>query len=89
MLHQHSDWPKTLDEFRAWHERQPDVWEFIHGVPKSRCSHSSIAAAKVYEQAGILQIAPGSASAKLTEEGGPNVFRVCGPDDRQGTKVGD
>ena len=28
------DWPKTLDEFRAWHERQPEVWEFIHGVPK-------------------------------------------------------
>jgi Uma2 family endonuclease len=28
------DWPKTLDEFRAWHERQPDVWEFIDGVPK-------------------------------------------------------
>jgi branched-chain amino acid transport system substrate-binding protein len=53
------------------------------------CSHSSIAAAKVYEEAGILQIAPGSASAKLTDEGGPNVFRVCGRDDRQGTMVGD
>jgi hypothetical protein len=25
MLHPHSDWPKTLDEFRAWHERQPEV----------------------------------------------------------------
>jgi Uma2 family endonuclease len=34
MLHPHPDWPKTLDEFRAWHERQPDVWEFLHGVPK-------------------------------------------------------
>jgi Uma2 family endonuclease len=34
MLHQDPDWPKTLEEFRAWHERQPDVWEFIHGVPK-------------------------------------------------------
>ena len=53
------------------------------------CSHSSIAAAKIYEEAGILQIAPGSASAKLTEEGGPNVFRVCGRDDRQGSKVAD
>jgi Uma2 family endonuclease len=28
------DWPRTLDEFRAWHERQPEVWEFIDGVPK-------------------------------------------------------
>jgi branched-chain amino acid transport system substrate-binding protein len=53
------------------------------------CSHSSIAASMVYEQAGILQIAPGSASALLTEEGGPNVFRVCGRDDRQGEMVGD
>jgi branched-chain amino acid transport system substrate-binding protein len=53
------------------------------------CSHSSIPASKIYEEARILQIAPGSASAKLTDEGGPNVFRVCGRDDRQGTKVGD
>ena len=53
------------------------------------CSHSSIAAAKVYEEAGVLQISPGSASAKLTDEGGPNVFRVCGRDDQQGTKVAD
>jgi len=53
------------------------------------CSHSSIAAAKIYEEAGILQIAPGSASAKLTDEGRPNVFRVCGRDDRQGAQVAD
>jgi branched-chain amino acid transport system substrate-binding protein len=53
------------------------------------CSHASIPASKVYEESGILQIAPGSASAKLTDEGGPNVFRVCGRDDRQGWKVAD
>jgi branched-chain amino acid transport system substrate-binding protein len=53
------------------------------------CSHSSIAAAKVYEKAKILMISPSSASAKLTDEGGPNVFRVCGRDDRQGIKVAD
>jgi branched-chain amino acid transport system substrate-binding protein len=53
------------------------------------CSHSAIPASKVYEQAGILMIAPGAISAKLTDEGGPNVFRVCGRDDRQGTKVAD
>jgi Uma2 family endonuclease len=34
MLQPQPDWPKTLDEFRAWDERQRDVWEFIHGVPK-------------------------------------------------------
>jgi branched-chain amino acid transport system substrate-binding protein len=53
------------------------------------CSHASIPASKIYEQAKILQIAPGSASAKLTDEGGPNVFRVCGRDDRQGIMVAD
>jgi branched-chain amino acid transport system substrate-binding protein len=53
------------------------------------CSHSSIAASKIYEKARILQITPASASARLTDEGGPNVFRVCGRDDRQGAMVGD
>jgi Uma2 family endonuclease len=28
------DWPRTLDEFRAWHEHQSDIWEFIDGAPK-------------------------------------------------------
>jgi branched-chain amino acid transport system substrate-binding protein len=53
------------------------------------CSHSSIPASKVYEKAKVLMISPGSASAKLTDEGGPNVFRVYGRDDRQGAIVGD
>jgi branched-chain amino acid transport system substrate-binding protein len=53
------------------------------------CSHSSVAAAKVYERAKILMISPSSASAKLTDAGGRNVFRVCGRDDRQGAKVAD
>jgi branched-chain amino acid transport system substrate-binding protein len=53
------------------------------------CSHASIAAAKVYENAKILMISPSSASAKLTDEGGPNVFRVYGRDDRQGAMVAD
>ena len=34
-------------------------------------------------------IAPSSVNSRLTDEGGPNVFRVCGRDDRQGTKVAD
>jgi branched-chain amino acid transport system substrate-binding protein len=53
------------------------------------CSHASIPASKVYEEAKIIQIAPGSISSKLTDEGGPNVFRVCGRDDRQGAKIAD
>jgi branched-chain amino acid transport system substrate-binding protein len=53
------------------------------------CSHASIPASKIYQKAGILMISPGSASAKLTDEGGPNVFRVYGRDDRQGAMVAD
>jgi branched-chain amino acid transport system substrate-binding protein len=53
------------------------------------CSHASIPASKVYEKAQILMISPGSASAKLTDEGGPNVFRVYGRDDRQGAMIAD
>ena len=53
------------------------------------CSHASIPASKVYEKAGILMMSPGSASAQLTDEGGPNVFRVYGRDDRQGAMVAD
>jgi branched-chain amino acid transport system substrate-binding protein len=65
------------------------VSEQVALVAGQWCSHASIPASKVYEQAKILQIAPGSASAKLTDDGGPNVFRVCGRDDRQGIMVGD
>jgi branched-chain amino acid transport system substrate-binding protein len=52
------------------------------------CSGSSIPASKVYEEEGILQISPASTNPKLTEEGGDNVFRVCGRDDQQGIVAG-
>jgi branched-chain amino acid transport system substrate-binding protein len=55
----------------------------------SSCPRMLIPASKVYEEAKILMIAPGGISAQLTEEEGPNMFRVCGCDDRQGTKVAD
>jgi branched-chain amino acid transport system substrate-binding protein len=53
------------------------------------CSHSSIPASKIYEKAGILMISPGSTNPRLTDEGGENVFRVCGRDDQQGAVAGD
>jgi len=53
------------------------------------CSGSSIPASKVYEEEGIVQISPASTNPKLTDEGGPNVFRVCGRDDQQGLVAGD
>ena len=31
-----------------------------------------------------MQISPASTNPKLTDEGAPNIFRVCGRDDQQG-----
>src|SRR5690606_16957641 len=47
-----------------------------------------IPASKVYEEEGILMISPASTNPKLTEEGGPSVFRICGRDDQQGLVAG-
>ncbi|MEI6985139.1 MAG: branched-chain amino acid ABC transporter substrate-binding protein [Rhodospirillaceae bacterium] len=52
------------------------------------CSGSSIPAAAVYNEEGILQISPASTNPKLTELGFKNVFRVCGRDDQQGAVAG-
>jgi branched-chain amino acid transport system substrate-binding protein len=53
------------------------------------CSGSSIPASKVYTAGRILQISPASTNPKLTDEGAPNVFRVCGRDDQQGMVGGE
>ena len=53
------------------------------------CSGSSIPASQVYEEEGIVQISPASTNPKLTDEGGWNVFRVCGRDDQQGAVAGE
>jgi branched-chain amino acid transport system substrate-binding protein len=53
------------------------------------CSGSSIPASKVYAEEGILQMSPASTNPTLTEQGLPNVFRVCGRDDQQGLVAGD
>lgn len=53
------------------------------------CSGSSIPASAVYDEENIIQISPASTNPKLTDEGGPGVFRVCGRDDQQGKVAGD
>ncbi|WP_373320141.1 MULTISPECIES: branched-chain amino acid ABC transporter substrate-binding protein [Methylobacterium] len=47
------------------------------------CSNASIAASEVYAANGVLMITAASVSARLTDRGLPNVFRVCGRDDDQ------
>jgi branched-chain amino acid transport system substrate-binding protein len=58
-------------------------------VAGHNCSGSSIPASAVYEKAGVLMISPASTNPRLTDEGGDNVFRVCGRDDQQGIVAGD
>lgn len=52
------------------------------------CSGASIPASRVYEDEGVVMISPASTNPKLTDEGGANVFRVCGRDDAQGSVAG-
>jgi branched-chain amino acid transport system substrate-binding protein len=56
------------------------------------CSGSSIPASAVYNEAGILQISPGSTNPVLTDDaaakGWTNVYRVVGRDDAQGKVAG-
>jgi branched-chain amino acid transport system substrate-binding protein len=52
------------------------------------CSACSLAVSKIYEEAGIIMISTASTNPRVTDEGGPNVFRVIGRDDQQGTIAG-
>ena len=53
------------------------------------CSHASIPASKVYQDAGVIMISPASTNPRLTDQGGDNIFRICGRDDYQGIIAGD
>ncbi len=53
------------------------------------CSGSSIPASKVYAEADLVQISPASTNPALTDDrAGPNIYRVCGRDDQQGSVAG-
>jgi branched-chain amino acid transport system substrate-binding protein len=53
------------------------------------CSIASIPASSTYAEAGVLMISPFSTNPKLTEQGFPMVFRICGRDDIQARVAGD
>src|SRR6187200_1702702 len=53
------------------------------------CSSSSIAASKIYAKSNMVQISPASTNPTLTDDrAGPNIYRVCGRDDQQGSVAG-
>lgn len=60
------------------------VQQGVAFVAGHSCSGAGLAAAKVYEKAGILTIIGSALSPKLTDEGGDNVFRICGRSDQEG-----
>jgi len=51
-------------------------------------SGCSIPASRVYNDAKIIQITPGSTNPLYTEQGYPYAFRICGRDDQQGAVAG-
>jgi branched-chain amino acid transport system substrate-binding protein len=53
------------------------------------CSGAAIAAALLYEAAGVIMMSGAATNPRLTEEGRANVFRVVGRDDHQGIIAGD
>ncbi|MCY0147037.1 branched-chain amino acid ABC transporter substrate-binding protein [Hoeflea sp. G2-23] len=53
------------------------------------CSGTSIAASPIYEEAGIIMMSPASTNPRVTDEGGPNVYRVIGRDDDQAIVAAD
>ena len=59
---------------------------FVAGHP---CSGAAIPASKVYEEAGTPMISSTASNPKLTDEGGPNIFRMAGRDDQIGRISGD
>jgi branched-chain amino acid transport system substrate-binding protein len=65
------------------------VSEGVAFVVGHACSACSLVASKIYEKAGIVMISPASTNPRVTDEGGPNVFRAIGRDDQQGTIAGD
>ncbi len=56
----------------------------VVGVIGHYNSHCSIAASQIYHQRNIPQISPASTNPRFTEQGYPNIFRICGRDDQQG-----
>jgi len=51
-------------------------------------SGCTIPASRVYNDAKIIQITPGSTNPDYTEHGYPYAFRICGRDDQQGAVAG-
>jgi branched-chain amino acid transport system substrate-binding protein len=61
----------------------------VAGVVGHFNSSCSIPASRVYADAGVVEITPGTTNPQFTEQGLKTVFRVCGRDDQQGKTAAD
>ncbi len=64
------------------------VTEKVVAVEGHVCSGSTMPAAEIYNEEGMVMISPTATSPALTERGFKSVFRACGRDDQQGIVSG-
>ena len=57
--------------------------EKVSAVIGHFCSSATLAASKIYSDAGTLMITPASTNPTITERGFKTIFRLCGRDDQQ------
>jgi len=50
-------------------------------------SSCTLPASRLYNDAKVLEISPGSTNPQYTEQGFPYAFRICGRDDQQGSVI--
>jgi Uma2 family endonuclease len=91
------DWPRTLEEFRVWHERQPDVWEFIDGAlrlmaPGSKAhtlvkSNAHAAFAQALHGTGCRALVDGAIVEVHGSSLIPDIVVTCGPLDFSSPRV--
>ena len=99
MLELKGDWPRTLEEFRVWHERQPEVYEFIDGVPRliapGSKAHTLIksnigrALGNALEGTGCRVLVDGAQIEGENCSFIPDVVVTCGPEDFSTPRVDD
>lgn len=83
------DWPRTVEEFEAWHARQPERWEFVWGRPRLMApaskahtiikSNMGFALRRMLETSGCTVLVDGAQI--LTDEISaiPDVVVTCAP----------
>ncbi len=79
----------ACDAYQAVAVARQMISEKVDIVIGHLCSGCSLAVSKIYQEANIIMMTPASTNPRVTDEGGPNVFRVIGRDDHQGTIAGD